>query len=269
MVRLFTNLGIIAAAPAITYVGPGDVVSGATGWWGLRAYSAATIGVNAIRLREDGGNTQQDFVTTATGLDLSAIAAFKGANNLFVVKIYDQVSTADFTQATAGSQPAFTLSAIGSLPAIDTTTISATMNATLAVGTAQPYTHSQVCLYNTNGDTFLIKDNGIRGIRTNESVTGDIGIYSGATFNGVAMLKNAWHGVQCVFNGASSDINIDGVVHTGNPGTDARGAVFELLSGFGNFYWVGYLGEFGTWNAAFSGTDSSNMNANQHTYWGF
>ena len=91
------------------YVGPGDIVSGAIGWWGLRAYTSASIGTNAIRLRRDGGSPgEQDFATvTGGGLDLTSITAFKGADNLFLVKLYDQVGTNHLTQATAASQPPF------------------------------------------------------------------------------------------------------------------------------------------------------------------
>src|SRR4051812_24758284 len=81
--------------PSASYVGPGDIVAGATGWWGLRAYTAASIGANAVRLREDSAfQSEQDFATIAGGgLDLAAIAAFKAlhsATNLFVTKLYDQ-----------------------------------------------------------------------------------------------------------------------------------------------------------------------------------
>src|SRR4051812_39897639 len=103
----FGGFGIATA----TYTGPGDIASGAAAWWGLRAYSTASIGSNAIRLREDGGNTEQDFTTIAGGgLNLAAISAFKGGANLFVTKLYDQTGNGrDQIQATAGEQPPFTL----------------------------------------------------------------------------------------------------------------------------------------------------------------
>src|SRR5262245_56094963 len=78
--------------PAAPYAGgPGDVVSGAVAYWGLRAYTTAAIGNNAIRLRRSSDNAEQDFATVlGGGLDLTSISSFKGAFNLSVVKLYDQ-----------------------------------------------------------------------------------------------------------------------------------------------------------------------------------
>lgn len=75
---------------AVTYTGPGDVVSGATAWYGLRAYSSAQIGgtQKAVNLRRASDNTTCDFdintsgnlggtdsgCGTGTGLSLAAFA---------------------------------------------------------------------------------------------------------------------------------------------------------------------------------------------------
>src|SRR5262249_30795804 len=86
----------------------------------LRAYTRASIGGNAIRLRRDSDSGEQDFVTiTGGGLDLASITSFKGAANLFVTKLYDQTGGGrDLIQATAANQPAFILAALGSNPVI-------------------------------------------------------------------------------------------------------------------------------------------------------
>ena len=58
------------------YVGPGDIVSGATAWYGLRAYNLAyTTGTNkAINIRRASDNTTMDIVILTSG-DLDTATA--------------------------------------------------------------------------------------------------------------------------------------------------------------------------------------------------
>jgi hypothetical protein len=102
------------------YVGPGDVQSGAQCWGGLRAYSAATAGTRFVNLRASGNNATSDFNTLTSGLpDTASIQNFLTANggSLFVTALYDQSGNGlDWTQATTGAQPAFTLNGLGTLP---------------------------------------------------------------------------------------------------------------------------------------------------------
>ena len=62
---------------------------------------------NAIRVREDSGNTETDIGFDANGdLDVAAIASHCGANNGYVVTWYDQSGNSnDLTQSTASAQP--------------------------------------------------------------------------------------------------------------------------------------------------------------------
>src|SRR5262245_22962763 len=94
--KIFTSGGGAPFVQVTPYEGPGDIVSGAAMWVGLRAYSSASIGSNAVRLRRDGDSSEQDFATVSGGgLDLSAISTFLAgvappSTNLFVSKLYDQ-----------------------------------------------------------------------------------------------------------------------------------------------------------------------------------
>ena len=61
------------------YVGPGDIVSGAIAWYGLRAYNLAyTTGTNkAINIRRASDNTTTDIVILTSGaLDIATAATF-------------------------------------------------------------------------------------------------------------------------------------------------------------------------------------------------
>src|SRR5215475_13389161 len=138
--------GFRVGVPPVVYNGPGDVVSGANNWWGLRAYNAAAIGNNAIRLRRDSDNAEQNIATVSGGgLDSSAITTFKGAANLFVVKLYDQTASAnDLTQSTAANQPQFLLSVLGSLPGIFFVRASSLYLVGSVHSLSQPYTTSTV-----------------------------------------------------------------------------------------------------------------------------
>src|SRR5262245_43487648 len=113
--------GSVSGIRAITYTGPGDIVSSARGWWGLRAYSNAVIGSNVVRLRRSSDSAEQNFTTLSTGaLDEASITSFAGGSNLFVVTLFDQSGNAkDCTQSSASAQPPFIRNAIGSKSAIE------------------------------------------------------------------------------------------------------------------------------------------------------
>jgi hypothetical protein len=263
----------IVAAPTV-YAGPGDVVGSALAWWGLRAYTLASVGANAVRLREDGGNTEQDFVTIAGGgLNLSAISSFKGANNLFCVKLYDQVGTNHMLQATAANQPKFTLAGIGLLPRMEGDAVRE-MRTTVALGQAQPLTSSIVAYHQAAGGRdylFSTAADNSWGGGFDFFVANAVFIDGGAGPVDVAATEDTWHAIQFVFNGASSDVNIDGTTNTVSAGTTGSGgtAPMSLFAAYGGSPLNGYLNEYGVWAGAFSGTDRSNMSANQHSYWGF
>jgi Alpha-L-arabinofuranosidase B, catalytic len=261
-------------AAVLVYSGPGDIVSGATAWWGLRAYSSAAIGGNAVRFRRDSDNAEQDFATIAGGgVDLAAIATFKGAANLFFAKLYDQTGNGrDLTQATAGTQPRFTSSApVTSLPAIDGASAAGYME-TAAITLPQPFTYStvarapsgfQVLGYNAGS--------GLEQIRHNAGAANQwdlVGTVSAIAVGGTT--DNVWHTAQGIFDDPSSDFVIDGTSNTGAIGTGGfSAAAFGLLAaGAGTVPWAGYCAEFGIWPIAFSAGQKTGMDANQAAYWG-
>lgn len=256
------------------YVGPGNLVPGATAWRGLRAYSDAVIGNNAVRLRRDSDNAEQDFVTVAGGgLDLPSITTFKGAANLLLVKLYDQTGNGnDLTQATAARQQVFALASLGSLPTITCDGVSLHTLDNLAVPSiAAPTTLSWVAkntagsgaaapIWSSQGSAFQAQ--------YNNSGANQVLIYAGSVLSAVAS-DNSWHALQGVLNGVTSDMNVDGTANTGTTGA-ATGDTTEILFGIsGGNVFAGSFAELGRWSIAFSGAQSSAMSANQHTYWGF
>ncbi len=224
------------------YTGPGDVVSSATAWGGLRAYNNASIGTNAIRLREDGGNTESDFVTiTGGGLDLTAISTFKGAHNLFVTKLYDQTGNGnDWVQATMASQPAFLLATLGSLPVMR---FAANPTFLLSGSITVNQAFTNVLVLNTSADNRPMGQAGTAGVVLVGNTTPHyFSINSGLTSAETAAALNTWYSFQGLYNGSSSSITLNGTIGGSiNPSTSGI-AGNVCLGGDrnnGGFSWAG------------------------------
>jgi hypothetical protein len=267
------------------YVGPGDIVGGATFWLGLRAYNAATTGTKAVNIRRSSDNATQDFNTLFNGnLDTVSIAAFIGGGNGFITELYDQTGNGNhFTQTTAANQPSYVASALGSLPAISVAaSTSQFIFLTTAAGLSQPFTFSNVLNF-TNGaaqnDMIDFHDAGSVNfiLQTfNTTAANEVVLYAGNVTSTVTCSAGFWHALQSVFNGASSIINVDNLVST--PGTPGSGGV---PAGAGNLWSLGARAtggtspitadftETGMWSSALSNTQQASLNYNQHGYWGF
>jgi hypothetical protein len=261
-----------------SYVGPGDIVSGATAWFGLRAYSNATIGANAIRIRRVSDNAEQNFVTLADGsLDVASIATFIAATTGRVVTLYDQTGNGrHVTQATAGNQPQIILSGLGSLPVLRFTRSSTHRligSSTYGATAAQPVTWSLVAKRTGNTSSFQVA----AGAGTTNSMAigfpnsaNQVGGFAGS-WQGASAADNSFHAVQMVYNGASSTIAVDGSESTVSAGTNGLSSSHTLRVGDDSFGSIldGDFVEAGVWQSGFNGTQRSNMNSNQHSYWGF
>lgn len=265
-----------------SYTGPGDIIAFSS-YWGLRAYSNATIGNNVIRLRESGGNTEQDFVSiSGGGLDLAAIATFKGANNLFVVTWYDQVGSNTLTQSTTALQPAFTLSGLGSLPVVAFTRSSNTrVTRTNAAATlSQPVTFYGVTKNTDSTGGFysaawLASGNSNAQMGTGFN-SGNALVLDHEQANNVQIANsvNNWHTVQGLFNGASSSAIVSdaGTPATGTLTTTAPvNTSFSLTIGaYGNggSAFLGEMMEVGI-IAANASSSASALDANASAFYGY
>lgn len=264
-----------AFTPDLGYIGPGDIVSGALGWWGLRAYKKTTIGTNAIRLRRDSDNAESNFVTIAGGgLDLAAITSFKGAANLFVTTVYDQSGNGnDTTQTTAGLQPAFLLSVLGSNPAIQTVAgvsqslAKAVSNFPALDASVTPVVMSQVSQNTTNASTQMYLIGGTFNGGYSDSTT--YFIYDGSVQN-YTVTASTWYSIGDFFNGASSNLYLNGVAQgASNPSNTPTGANASLEFPFrGGAGGTVNCTEIGVWNANISGQMAA-LSSNQRAYWGF
>ena len=96
-------------------------------------------------------------------------------------------------------------------------------------------------------------------------------LYAGSVSAAVTANDNAFHAANSVFNGSSSILMVDGSDTTGL--VAGAGSIANPISvgddGGGASFMTGYVAEVGIWSTAFSGTNRTNINSNQHSYWGF
>jgi hypothetical protein len=289
-----TMVGVENGAGA-SYTGPGNVISGAITWWGLRAYNTAyASGLNKIaNICTPADVTCADVNSDSSGnFNLAGTPSLtcNNSGSICTVKtLYDQSGAAsctgacDVTQATIANRPILVVpGAANGCPTTAKFCMSSTFGgaqelvatAGLASSTAQPFTISIV--YNNpvrQGDEYLIDSN-----FTDPVIISGFGGANAAAINGGGTTVTAtatdgvYHAVQSVFNNAAGDINIDGSVNsvTGMGTNGTHTATFILLnSTTGSLSFGGFTQEWGIWPVGFTSTNSSNMSSNQHAYWGF
>jgi hypothetical protein len=260
----------VPAAGGGAYTGPGDVVSSAFAWWGLRGYTAAySTGSNpALDLVDQAGANQITINILANGrLDVASISAWVTANSVSTIKVkrmYDQTgNTRHLNQATLGNMPVLNLTGFGSLPAIVCTAASSQGLSTSGFTVAQPITASFVWNRVAGGsdqepigwgDKLLLLSQNANNLRANAGASIDI-----------ASITGSWHATQAVFNNTSGALYQDGSSSTGTigtnvPSTSALNMGTPSVSGFFN----GSLAEAGWWASGFNSTQAGNMNTNQH-----
>lgn len=258
---------IKAVAAGAAYVGPGNVVPSALAWYGLRAYSAATAGGNAVRLIRASDSTQQDFVTLANGnLDIASIATFLAATTGKVVTWYDQTGNGrHVTQATDANRPDYAAAVLGSLPAVQFTAASTQSLVSGNLTLSQPLSISMVANRTTASAAYCrLGGDSVSG-NSSTNILAD----AGNTIVGVTTI-NAFHATQVWLNGVSSQFYIDGSLTPASPadaGTNGTGGQPITIGLSGASAFSGYIAEWGIWNSAFTG--NSTLNSNQRAYWGF
>lgn len=263
-----------------TYFGPGDVVSGATAWWGLRAYNEAfaASGGNAITVRRASDNTTQTIVVLSTGaLDVSTASTFCASTTCYVTEAFDQTGHSNnVIQATTSAQPQLVFNCIGSLPCLGFTNTS-DQGLTATYTLAQPLTVTAVALTSvagsstyqpivgssTSGDAYLEFapiNSSSNGIALAAKTGGGIG-YS-------AITQSTFYAMVGVLNGASSVLDYDGTTTSGSAGTNGIGTQVSWGTDSTADWLEGQSTEAGVWGSAFTTGQQSSMVSNQRTYWG-
>ncbi len=271
-----------AAAGGGAYAGPGDVLSGAIGYWGMRAYNAAYIGGNAIQLVDGSGLSFTNITTVAGGgLDETAIQTFltNHGGTGYVDILYDQIGTKHLIQGAVSKMPTIQQSGIGSRSTLKF--VAASNQLLLCSATnyveAQPFTFSVVCnrtsAIATNGCVAVVSSSGGDAIYY-RAAAGALFIDAGLVNTVTAGVSDAaWLSVQALFNATSSTSTVNGTSSgTTSTGTQALVSTNSATignDGTGGGYFEGQIAEFGIWPGNNSGSFAG-LTTNQKTsFWGF
>jgi hypothetical protein len=257
------------------YVGPGDLVPGAVGWWGLRAYSKANIGLPIVRMIRASDSLQQDFCARPDGMvDFTAIDSFAIGTTAKYVTWYDQSGNGhNLTQGTNGNRPNYTNTVIGRRKGCSALFVAAnshSLSAASVAATSQPYTISSVVQSNLTSSQDILSEsvagNGVGMFFSANKFFMLAGTNSNSTNTGFT--NNTPYALQFTFNGASSHMNINGVNSTmsANPGAGTTGGTMRLALAVFLGAFDGYIPEVGLWNGD---TCGSGIGANQQNFWGF
>lgn len=279
-----SGVGAAAAVSPATYVGAGDALSGWYLWSGLRAYTAAGIGANAITLRRDGDNATADFVTVSGGgLDTASIATFLAggsppSSTLYCTKLFDQTGNGRHpAQTTAANQPVYSsTSGPGGKPGL-----AFDLSKYMQVGSlsqAVTLSMSFVCQTNPDGThDFGLGGNspGAGGILLQRGVSvslpNTLELYDGNAFaRATNATDNTWLAVNAlVQSGGGGYIEVNGTQFNSTVNFGADTAMTTFYIGFdGSRLWRGIICEAGV---APGGTTTTidTVNSNQRSYWGF
>ncbi len=262
---------------APSYTGPGDVVGSAMAFWGVRAYSAATIGANAIRIIRFSDKVEQNFVTLSTGeLDYAGIVTFLGGSAGRVRTLFDQtgngrhLTNALDSTAQPTRFPIFTATGPNSKGQLNFVAANShTLQFSGAGSQAQPTTMMAAASRTTAGtDQSLVLAGSSEQQVGYSSTAHTAKMYAGGSVTATAS-DGAFHCLQAIFNGASSNLRVDATDTIGNASTSGIGAgTFEVGTAGGGQAFGGFLLELGVWPGAFTGTQLTNMDANVSAYYG-
>lgn len=264
-----------------SYQGPGDIVPSALFWVGLRAYNLTNAdgthkSVALTRTSDShtcdlliatAGNTLGTTTSCSTGGDNgTAIATWCNATTCKIDKFYDQSGNSrDFVSTNSANEARLNTSPIaaewfsatspyctsGSFAAAPQSTASLVAQANTGIAPASlgafvAYGNPSQVGWNSTNTWF---------------------IYDGSVVTATAS-DSAYHAIQAVFNGASSDAYIDGSSNTLNAGAGGSGSAAACI-GATNSSNVNpisntFIREVGAWGSGFSSGNKSSMNSNQH-----
>ena len=280
--------------PVSAYNGPGDAVTGATAWWGLRAYSkniatnwnVAPTKVANIRRSGDGVTCDVNAAFNG-GLGVTANCSNTSYNAItanafctstcFVTKLYDQSganscggAACDVAQATSGNQPALQFGCEANNACLVFS--SNTQNLVSATGPsiAAPYTFAA-----WGKRTGAFTSYQALAAQSSSTLLGYNNVANQARFvnNGVATTVAATDSVAhsiaaSVYAGPNFTFAVDTTFGTGLTPADATSTsgtffVGAPTTGFGL---TGTVAEAGVWPKQFASTDQSALCDNQYGY---
>lgn len=215
-----------ATAPSGTLfldeAGLGDALAS----WSITRKMRSAYSGSAIRVRRSSDNTEQDIGFVSNELDTSSLTSFVGANNGFVVTVYDQASTNNMTQSTASLQPQIVASGVvitgaNGKPALRCDGSDDKIAALFTIN--QPSTGFYIFAQKgwTSGDGIAGGGGGITQSLIQTTASPQFAMFAGsAAANSTGFNIDAWNLGTFIYNGASSSWRRnDGSATTVNPNT--------------------------------------------------
>lgn len=275
----------VAIVAAGGYQGPGDIVSGAKAWYGLRGYNAAYSG-NAVNVCLPADSVCADVTISAGNLVVpGGLSTCNNSTVICTIKTwYDQsganacsAAPCNVTQATIAQRA--TLVVPGAANGCPNTA-----KYCAAFSGSQGYLPN-LLLTGIAAAPFSIAAVSIRTSGTGYSTVFAFSSTSGALYHGNGANKvdffttadnlgtatdSVWRGLQMIVNGASSSGQVDGasaVTFTYSGGANNIWGIGQ--DGAGSDFLIGKINEVGIWPSAFSAGNITSINTQQHSYWGF
>lgn len=255
-----------------SYTGPGDIVTGATAWYGVRAYNAAYAATGtgkAVNIRRASDNSAMDIVILTNGkLDVTTASTFCASTTCYVTEWYDQTGNGkNATQTTAGNQPTLAFSGcnftittacvvfngttsylLTSFTQNQPNTVYVSLYSSIATSNTQEYYRS------TGGNNVLFRTTpGIGSASIYADATPEIGIglytinvpyFSAGVFNGVQSVPYFNTLIGATSNSFGSDSFINGAIGTTSGSTE---------------FLAGGMAEFGIWPSALTSTNVGSL----------
>lgn len=271
-------LGVGASGQS--FVGAGDIDTGAFGWWGLRAYSGLKAGTKAANVCNASDVSCVDINTLANGkfdvvtAQASPLSCTSGACT--IKTLYDQTgstncssSACDLTQATISLRPTLTFNCLGTTLPCAAFTSTQSLKNTTGITSTQPYTMSAVGERTssfTSSECLLCAVGGTPSLGFSTTANA-VFVVAGTGVSLTGNPDSAFHAIQGLLNGASSILYSDGV-SSGTVSAGTSTATTLCVGACTTRFLTGNFVEAGIWPGSLS-ANFSTMNSNQHTYWGF
>jgi hypothetical protein len=253
------------------YSGPGDVVSGAANWWGLRCYNASKASLaSAVTIRRASDNATSTIgLTAACKLDVATASTFCSATTCYVTTLYDQAGTNNMVQATAANQPQLVFNCLGTLPCMSF--VGATpllLGSASAITQASPMTASAVVWR-----TSTVTNNNVLAAAAGAIQLGFSAANTGYIFDGFTTSASASDGAAhaIAYILGVNKLVIDSVATTGTTNNAGFSATTVDMGGGNSAYLTGNITEAGLWAGAWTtgaSSQAANICANQQAYWG-
>jgi len=272
--------------PQSSYVGPGDVASGAKAWWGTRAYNkaAAKATQKLVNIRRASDSVTcdvlADFQTGGPGITNACSSAtsngqtafnFCSGTQCFVTKAYDQSgalqcggAACDVSQATTANQPQFNFNCFYSFACIQYTTSSMTLASPTGPALTLPFSASglgaRTGAFAANGVFYSQGSTVAQFLYAN--VANRVELSNTGTSSTVTASDSANHSLTGIFNGASSSITVDG---TNTAVTGVTGATTSGVFNLGLAPITATISEMGVWGSDLTSSATA-LCTNEYNY---